>query len=60
MLYKLDIIIEDRSMHFEELFILKCLELGTVYLPMHSKKMADGCYKIMVKDWHYEGIQKYR
>ena len=55
-----DIIIEDRVMHFEDLLVLKCTKCGSTCLPMHSKQMIDGCYKIMLKESHYEGIQKYR
>ncbi|MBE6043675.1 MAG: hypothetical protein E7216_05505 [Clostridium thermopalmarium] len=55
-----DIIIEDRIMHFKELLVLKCTKCSSICLPMHSKQMINGCYKIMLEEGHYEGIHKYR
>jgi len=55
----LDIVIENRIMHFKGFFLLTCINCGKGCLPQHSKQMIDGCYRIMVKEGHYEGIQKY-
>lgn len=56
----IDITIENRKMHFTDLLVLKCTNCNSISLPMHSKQMIDGCYKIMKKDGHLEGIQTYR
>ncbi len=55
----LDVVIENRIMHFKDFLVLTCTKCNESCLPQHSKKMIDGCYKIMVKEGHFEGIQKY-
>lgn len=55
----LDITIEHRSMHFKDFLVLTCINCSKSCLPQHSKQMIDGCYRIMVKEGHYEGIQTY-
>lgn len=57
---KVDIQIEDRIMHFQELLVLSCTSCTDKCLPMHSKQMIDGCYKIMKDQGHYERVQSYR
>jgi hypothetical protein len=55
-----NITIEDRTMHFKGLIIMTCTKCGSCCLPQHSKQMIDGCYKIMLDEGHFEGIQTYR
>lgn len=55
-----DVQIEDRKMHFKDLLMLKCIKCNSSCIPMHSKQMIDECYKIMVREGHYEGEQIFR
>jgi hypothetical protein len=55
-----DVVIDDRKMHFKDLLLLICTTCGSGCLPHHTKQMIDGCYKIMVDEGHYEGEQYYR
>ncbi|MCT4604921.1 MAG: hypothetical protein N4A64_02285 [Marinisporobacter sp.] len=55
-----DVQIEDRKMHFKELLMLTCIKCNSSCIPMYSKKMIDGCYRIMVKEGHYENVQTLR
>lgn len=50
-----DIIVEDRLMHFIDLPLLKCIQCGTKYLCQYSKKMVGGCYKTMLDYEKFEG-----
>ncbi len=55
-----DVVIDDRKMHFKDLLVLTCTTCGIGCLPLHTKQMIDGCYKLMVDEGHYEGEQFYR
>lgn len=43
-------IIENRSLHFVPLLVLRCKKCGAIFLPEHSKQMIDGAYKTAVKE----------
>ena len=43
-------IIENRSLHFVPLLVLRCKKCGATFLPEHSKQMIDGVYKTAVKE----------
>lgn len=55
-LQEVDITVDRRLMHFEELFMLTCLKCSKSYLPEYSKQMIDGCYKNMLEQNQYKGI----
>ncbi|MEK5489813.1 hypothetical protein MKZ24_03620 [Paenibacillus sp. FSL R7-0297] len=55
----LEVVIENRSMLFEEFILLTCLDCGTSCLPQYSKQMIGGCYKIMIDEGHLKGVQRY-
>lgn len=51
----IDVVIDDRVMHFIDIPILKCINCGKGYLCEYSKKMIGGCYKLMLDENQYEG-----
>lgn len=55
-----DVVIDNRVMHFKGLLMLTCTKCKRSCLPFHTKQMIDGCYKIMIEQGHYEGEQRYK
>lgn len=52
----IDVFIEEKHLEFQELLILQCLSCGEWVLPMHSKEMIDGAYKISLKKEENHGL----
>lgn len=49
------VVIENRMLHFPELFVLCCTKCGDKCLPEFSKQMIDGAYKSMVEQNQFVG-----
>lgn len=49
------VVIENRMLHFPELFVLCCTKCGDKCLPEFSKQMIDGTYKSMVEQNQFVG-----
>lgn len=49
-------IIENRSLHFNTLLVLRCKKCGAIYLPEYSKQMINYAYKTAVKKNQIIGI----
>jgi len=57
---KVDVVIDNRKIHFNNLLILTCTKCGSGCLPLYTKQIINRCYKIMVDEGIYESEQYYK